>query len=61
MLNECQKVELQNIINMMPPAMYGSPASDFSDVLQKDFQIMWNRSVRRILHLPYATHTIVII
>ncbi len=26
-------------------------------VLLHDFQIMWNRFVRRILQLPYATHT----
>ncbi len=36
---------------------YGVPAWDFSDVLMKDFQIMWFKYIRRILQLPYATHT----
>ncbi len=36
---------------------YGAPALDFSDRAVAKFQTMWNRCVRRVLRLPYATHT----
>ncbi len=36
--------------------LYGVLAWDFSDRSVSDFQIMWNRCVRRMFQLPYATH-----
>ncbi len=36
---------------------YGAPAWDFSDRAVAEFRTMWNRCVRRVLRLPYATHT----
>ena len=36
---------------------YGSSAWRLRDNNIKDFETMYNRSVRRVLHLPYRTHT----
>ena len=36
---------------------YGSQAWNLNDKAVSEFTTMWNRCVRRILHLPYQTHT----
>ncbi len=48
---------IKKAFNAQCAHLYGAPSWDFSHVLMKYFQIMWNRCVMRILQLPYATHT----
>ncbi len=48
---------IKKAFNTQCAHLYGAPAWDFSDVLMKDFQIMWNMCLRRILQLPYVIHT----
>ncbi len=56
-LGRSSDMAIKKAFNTQCAHLYGAPAWDFSDVLMKDFQIMWNRCIRRILQLPYATHT----
>ncbi len=48
---------IKKAFNTQCAHLFGAPVWDCSDVLKKDFQIMWNRCVRRILQLLYAAHT----
>ncbi len=57
-LGRSSDMAIKKAFNTQCAHLYGVPAWDFSDVLMKDFQIMWNRCVRTILQLPYATHAI---
>ncbi len=47
---------IKKAFNTQCAQFYDVHAWDFSDTLMKDFQIMCNRCVRRILQLSYATH-----
>ncbi len=56
-LGRSSDIAIKKAFNTQCAHLHGAPAWDFSDVLMKDFQIMWNRCVRRILQLTYATYT----
>ncbi len=56
-LGRSSDMAIKKAFNTQYAHLYSAPAWNFSDVLMKDFQIMWYRYVRRILQLPYATQT----
>lgn len=56
-LGGSRDVVIQKVFNTQCCHLYGTPAWNFSDASIDEFRVMWNRSVRRILQLPYTTHT----
>ncbi len=48
---------IRKAFNTQCAHLYDALAWDFSDRSVSDFQIMWNRCVRRMFQLPYAIHT----
>ncbi len=48
---------IKKAFNAQCAHFYGAPAWDFSDRTVVEFQTKWNRCVRRVLRLPYTTHT----
>ncbi len=48
---------IRKAFNTQCAHLYGVMAWNFSDRSVSDFQIMWNRCVKRMFQLPYATHT----
>ena len=47
---------VSKVFNAQCAHFYGSEAWRYSDKSTGEFQTMWNRCVRRLLHLPYTTH-----
>jgi hypothetical protein len=48
---------VKKVFNTQCAHFYGAAAWNFNDNSVREFQVMWNRCVRRILKRPYATHT----
>ena len=59
-LGKCGKTAIVNIFNSKCCHFYGTQSWNFSDRNIKQFETMWNRSVRRILDLPLLTHCILL-
>ncbi len=48
---------LRKAFNTQCAHLYGTPVWNFSDKSVQNFQITWNKCVRRLFQLPYTTHT----
>ncbi len=56
-LGKSKDAIVRKVFNSECAHFYGAQAWSFDDKHVRDFQIMWNRCVRRVLCLPYRTHT----
>lgn len=56
-LGNCSDEIVRTVFNSKCAHFYGCQSWNLSDRCVKDFQVMWNRCVRRILKLPNCTHT----
>ena len=56
-LGNCEDTIIRTVFNSKCAHFYGCQSWNLNDRSVKEFQIMWNRCVRRILNLHYCTHT----
>ena len=56
-LGNCEDSIIKTVFNSKCAHFYGCQSWSLMDKSVKEFQIMWNRCVRRILNLHYCTHT----
>jgi hypothetical protein len=56
-LGNCEDAIIKTVFNSKCAHFYGCQSWNLMDRSVKEFQIMWNRCVRRILSLHYCTHT----
>ena len=49
--------EFVKVFNTQCGHFYGAQSWNLTDSAIKDFQVMWNRCIRRILEVHFATHT----
>ena len=56
-LGKCPDEVIRKVFNTQCGHFYGTQAWNLTDSAIKDFQVMWNRCIRRVLEVHFATHT----
>ena len=56
-LGKCPDKVIRKVFNTQRGHFYGAQAWNLTDSAIKDFQVMWNRCIRRVLDVHFATHT----
>ena len=56
-LGKCPDKVTRKVFNTQCGHFYGAQAWNLTNSAIKDFQVMWNRCIRRVLEVHFATHT----
>ena len=56
-LGKCPDKVIRKVFNTQCVHLYGAQAWNLTDGAIKDFQVMWNRYIRWVLEVHFATHT----